>query len=50
MTCIICHFKFDENLLCEINSIFESTESYMRRNMLTLNRDKTESVFFFKKW
>ena len=34
---------------CEINSVFESTESYMRQNMLTLNRDKTEIVFFFQK-
>ena len=49
-TCIICHSKSDENLLCEINSVFESTDSYMRQNMLTLNRDKTEIVVFFKKW
>ena len=47
-TCIICHSKSDENLLCEINSVFESTDSYMRQNMLTLNRDKTEIVVFSK--
>ena len=45
-TCIICQSKSDENLLCEINSVFESTDSYMRQNMLTLNRDKTEVVAF----
>ena len=49
-TCIICLSKSDENPLCEINSVFESTDSYMRQNMLTLNRDKTEIVVFFKKW
>ena len=48
-TCIICHSKSDENLLCEINSVFENTDSYMRQNMLTLNRDKREIVFFFQK-
>ena len=48
-TCIICHSKSDENLLCEINSVFKNTESYMRQNMLTLNRDKTEIVIFFQK-
>ena len=47
-TCIICHSKSDENLLCEINSVFESTDSYTRQNMLTLNRDKTEIVVFQK--
>ena len=47
-TCINCHSKSDENLLCEINSVFESTDSYMRQNMLTLNRDKTEIVAFSK--
>ena len=44
-TCIICHSKSDENLLCEINSV---SDSYMRQNMLTLNRDKTEIVIFSK--
>ena len=47
-TCISCHSKSDENLLCEINSVFENTDSYMRQNMLTLNRDKTEIVVFSK--
>ena len=47
-TCIFCHSKSDENLLCEINSVFENTDSYMRQNMLTLNRDKTGIVFFSK--
>ena len=47
-TCIICHSKYNENLLCEINIVFESTDSYMRQNMLTLNRDKTEVVVFSK--
>ena len=47
-TCIICHSKSDENLLCEFNSVFENTDSYMRQNMLTLNRDKTEIVVFSK--
>ena len=46
--CIICHSKSDENLLCEINSEFENTDSYMTQNMLTLNRDKTEIVVFPK--
>ena len=27
-TSIICHSKSDENLLCEINSVFENTELY----------------------
>ena len=43
-TCIICHSKSDENLLCENNSVFENTDNYMRQNMLNLNRDKTEIV------
>ena len=47
-TCIICHSKFDEYLLCEVNSVFENTDSCMRQNMLTLNRDKTEIVVFSK--
>ena len=47
-TCIICHSKSDENLFCKINSVFEHTDSYMRQNMLTLNRDKTEIVVFQK--
>ena len=47
-TCIICHSKSNENLLCEINSVFENTDSYMRQNKLTLNRDKTEIVVFSK--
>ena len=47
-TCIICHSKSDENLLCDINSVFENTDSYMRQNTLTLNRDKTEIVVFSK--
>ena len=42
------HSKSDENLLFEINSVFEHTDSYMRQNMLTLNRDKTEIVIFSK--
>ena len=46
ITCIICHSKFDENLLCEVNSVLGHTNSYMRQNMLTLNRDKTEIVLF----
>ena len=45
-TCIICHSKSNENFLCEINSVFESTDIYMRQKMLTLNRDKTEIVVF----
>ena len=49
-TRIICHSKSNENLLCKINSVFENTDSYMRQNMLTLNQDKTEIVFFFKNW
>ena len=48
-TCIICHSKSDENLLCEINSVFENTDSYMRQITLTLNRNKTEIVVFSKK-
>ena len=48
-TCIFCHSKSDENVLCEFNSVFENTDSYMRQNMLTLNRDKTEIVIFSKK-
>ena len=47
-TCIISHSKSDENLLCEINSVFENTDSYMRQIMLTLNRDKTKIVVFSK--
>ena len=31
-TCIICHFKSDENLLCKIKSVFENSDSYMRQN------------------
>ena len=46
MTCIICHSKSAENLLFEINNVFENTESYMSQNMLTLNRDKTEIEVF----
>ena len=49
-TCIICHSKSDENLLCEINSVYESTDIYMRQNMLTLNWDKNRNCGFFKKW
>ena len=48
-TCIICHSKSVENLLFEINSVFEHTYSYMRQNMLALNRDKSEIVIFSKK-
>ena len=47
-TCIIWQSKSNENHLCEINSVFENTDSYMRQNMLTLNRDKTEIVIFSK--
>ena len=47
-SCIICHSKFDHNLLCEVNSVFENTDSYMRQNMLTLNRDRTKFVIFSK--
>ena len=46
---IICNSKSDANLLCEINIVFEHAESYMRQDMLALNRDKTEIVFFFSK-
>ena len=48
-TCIICHSKSDGNLLCKINSVFENTDSYMRQNMLTLNRDQNRNCDFFKK-
>ena len=47
-TCIICHSKSNENLLCEINRVFKNTDSYMRQKMLFLNRDKTEFVVFSK--
>ena len=47
-TCVVCHSKSGKNLLCEINSVFENTDSYMRQNMLTLNQNKTEIVVFSK--
>ena len=43
--CIICHSKSDENLLCEIKSVCENIDSFMRQNMLTLNRYKPEIVW-----
>ena len=47
-TCIICHSKSDENLLCKNNGVFENTERYMRQNILTFYPDKTEIVVFSK--
>ena len=32
--CIISPSKSNENLLCEINGVFQQTDSYMRQNML----------------
>ena len=43
-TSIISHTIYDENLLCEINSVFQDTDIYIRQKMLTLKRDKTEFV------
>ena len=47
-TNIIFHSKSDEILLCEIDSVSEKTDSYMRQNVLTLNPDKREVVYFSK--
>ena len=47
-TCIICHSKSDEILLCELNSVFKITDNYMKQNMQTLTKDKTEFVVFQK--
>ena len=47
-TCNICHSKSDENLLCKTKSVFENNEGFMRKNILTLNRDKTEIKVFLK--
>ena len=47
-TGMISNSKSDENLLFKINSVFQDPDSYIRQNMLTLNRDKREFVVFSK--